>query len=161
MVLRRWEPFREVIGVREAMDRFFVNGFTHPHRPRVAYWGQGNLSLDVYHTPESLVIKTAIPGVRPEEVDVTVIGNTLTIKGEAKSEEEEEEEEEERSYLVRERRYGAVSRTVALPRGLKTDEIEATYDEGVLTLTIPKAEDARPKSIKVNVKKAIEDKKAA
>ena len=157
MVLRRWEPFREVVGIRGAMDRFFESGVGHPHRPGVAFWGEGNLRLDAYHTPESLVIKAAIPGIKPEEVDVTVIGNTLTIKGEAKS----EEEVTERSYLMRERRYGAVSRTVTLPRGLKTDEIEATYDEGVLTLTIPKTEEARPRAIKVNVKKALEDKKAA
>ena len=157
MVLRRWEPFREIVGVREAMDRFFEHGFNHPHRPRVAYWGEGNLSLDVYHTPESLVIRAAIPGVKPEDVDVAVTGNILTIKGEAKG----EEEVKERSYLLRERRYGGFSRTVTLPRGLKTDEIDATYDEGVLTLTIPKAEEARPRAIKVNVKKALEDKKAA
>jgi HSP20 family protein len=157
MVLRRWEPFRDVVGIREAMDRYFENGYTRPHGPKVAYWSQGNLRLDAYHTPESLVIKAAIPGVKPQEVDVTVTGNTLTIRGEARS----EEEVEERSYLMRERRYGAASRTVTLPRGLKTDEIEATYDEGVLTLTIPKTEDAKPRAIKVNVKKALEDKTAA
>ena len=157
MVLRRWEPYRELVGRREAVDRFFGNGFTHPHRPRTASWGQGNLSLDVYHTPESLVIKAATLGVKPEEVDVTVTGNILTIKGEARG----EDEVKEKSYLMRERRYGTFNRTVTLPRGLKTDEIEATYDEGVLTLTIPKAEDARPKAIKINVKKALEGKKAA
>ena len=158
MVLRSWEPFREVVGIRDARDRFFVNGFTRPYRPLPAFWGEGNLRLDAYHTPDSLVIQAAIPGVKPDEVDVTVIGNTLTIKGEAQS---EEGEVKERSYLMRERRYGAVSRTVTLPRGLKTDEIEATYNEGVLTLTIPKAEEARPRAIKVGVKKALEDKKAA
>ena len=157
MVLRRWEPFREMVGVREAMDRFFGDGFTHLHRPLWTVQGGGNLSLDVYHTPESLVVKAAIPGVKPEEVEVTVIGSILTIKGKAKS----EDEVKEGSYLMRERRYGAFSRTVTLPKGLKTDEIEATYDDGVLTLTIPKAEEVKPKAVKVNVKKALDDKKAA
>ena len=157
MVLRRWEPFREFAGMREARGRFFGNGFTHPHGPWAVNRGSDTLSLDVYHTAESLVLKAAIPGVKPDEVDVSVTGNILTIKGEAKS----EDEVKEKSYLIREQRHGTFSRTLNLPKGLNTDEIEATYGEGVLTLTIPKAEDARPKAIKVNVKKGIEGKKAA
>ncbi|MDA0987899.1 MAG: Hsp20/alpha crystallin family protein [Chloroflexi bacterium] len=157
MVLRRWEPFRELVGMRGTVDRFLEHGSPHPHGPWVALWSNNTLSLDAYETPESLVIKAAVPGVRPEDVDVTVTGNVLTIKGEAGS----EGEVEERSYLIRERRYGAFSRTLNLPKGLKTDEIEATYGEGVLTLTIPKAEDTRPKAVKVNVKNALEGDKAA
>ena len=157
MVLRRWEPFREVAGVRDTVDRFFGNRHVHPHGPREVYWGSDNLRLDVYHTPENLVLEAAIPGVKPDDVDVTVTGNILTIKGEAKS----GDEAKEKSYLVREHRHGTFSRTVTLPKGLKTDEIEAAYDEGVLTLTIPKAEDAKPKAIKVSVKRAIEGKQAA
>ena len=157
MVLRRWEPFREVRGIQETVDRFRRNGFAHPYGPRAVYRGNDNLSLDVYHTPESLVLQAAIPGVKPDDVDVTVTGNILTIKGEAKG----GDEVKEKSYLIREHRHGTFSRTVTLPRGLKTDEIEAAYDEGVLTLTIPKAEDARPKAIKVNVNRAVEGKKAA
>ena len=157
MVLRRWEPFREAAGMRETVDRFFRSGFAHHHGPRAVYRGSDTLSLDVYHTPESLVLQVAIPGVRPDEVDVTVTGNILTIKGEVRS----GDEVEEKSYLIREHRQGTFSRTVTLPRGLETDEIEAAYDEGLLTLTIPKAEDARSKAIKINVKKALEGKKAA
>ena len=157
MVLRRWEPFREVRGIQETVDRFWRNGFAHPYGSRAVYRGNDNLSLDVYHTPESLVLQAAIPGVKPDDVDVTVTGNILTIKGEAKG----GDEVKEKSYLIREHRHGTFSRTVTLPRGLKTDEIEAAYDEGVLTLTIPKAEDARPKAIKVNVNRAVEGKKAA
>ena len=112
MVLRRWEPIREIIGMRESMESFFQNGYARPGRPRVAFWGKGNLSLDVYHTPESLVIKAAFPGAKPEEVDVTVIGSTLTIRRAAGS----EEEVKERNYLVRERRHGSLSCTVTLPR---------------------------------------------
>lgn len=157
MMLRRLEPFRELTGMREAMDRFFQGGLVRPIGPRVTYQGEGNLSLDIYHTPESLVIKAAIPGVKPEEVDITVTGNILTIKGEAGS----EDEVKEKRYLMRERRYGTFSRVLTLPKGLKTDEIEAVYGEGVLTLTIPKAEEVKPRVIKVNVTKALEDEKAA
>ncbi|MFH1560118.1 MAG: Hsp20/alpha crystallin family protein [Chloroflexota bacterium] len=157
MVLRRWEPFRELAGMREAIDRFAEEGFARPLGPWVAFRPDETLSMDVYETPESLVIKAAIPGVKPEEVDVTVTDNILTINGESKS----EDEVKEKSYLMRERRYGVFSRALTLPKGLKTDEIEATYDEGVLTLTIPKVEETKPKAIKVNVKKALEGKKAA
>ena len=157
MVLRRWEPFREVTGVRDTVDRFFGNGFAHPHGPRAVYRGSDTLRLDVYHTPESLVLQAAIPGVKPDDVDVTVTGNILTIRGEAGG----GDEVKEKSYLIREHRHGTFSRTVTLPKGLKTDEIEAEYDEGLLTLTIPKAEDARPKAIKVSVKRALEGKQAA
>ena len=156
MVLRRWEPFREVVSLREAMDRLFEDGFIRHPRRGSHLRGEDTLSLDAYHTPESLVIKVAIPGVKPEDLDITVTGNTLTIKGEAKSEEEVKEE----SYFLREGRYGTFSRSVTLPRGLKTDEIEASYEDGVLTLTIPKEEEAKPKAIKVNVKKSVEGRKA-
>lgn len=157
MVLRRWEPFRELAGMRGTVDRFFEHGSPHPYRPWVALWSNNTLSLDAYETPESLVIKAAIPGVKPDEVDVTVTNNVLIINGESRN----EDEVKEKNYLVRERRYGPLSRTLTLPKGLKTDGIEATYGEGVLTLTIPKAEDAKPRTIRVNVKNAVEGDKAA
>ncbi len=156
MVIRRWEPFREFTGVREAIGHF-GNGLTHPYEPRAVYRGSDIPRVDAYHTQDSLVVKVAIPGVRPEDVDVTVTGNILTIKGEVKG----EDEVDERSYLIREQRYGTFSRTLTLPKGLKTDEIEATYGEGVFTLTIPKADEIRPKEVKVTVKPADEGKQAA
>ena len=156
MVIRRWEPFREFTGVREAIGHF-GNGLTYPYEPRAVYRGIDIPRVDAYHTQDSLVVKVAIPGVRPEDVDVTVTGNILTIKGEVKG----EDEVDERSYLIREQRYGTFSRTLTLPKGLKTDEIEATYGEGVFTLTIPKADEIRPKEVKVTVKPADEGKQAA
>ena len=116
MVLRRLEPFMEMIGIGGAIGHVFWNGFSHSHRPLVAFCCERNLLLDVYHTPESVVVKAAISGVKSEEMDVIVTGNIPTIKVEAK----------EKSYLMRERRYRAFSRTITFPRGLKTDEIEVT-----------------------------------
>ena len=113
MRLRRWEPVREIIWIWEAMKRFFQNEYARPGRPRVAFLGEGNLSLEAYHTPENLVIQAAFPGAKPEEVDVTVTGSTLTIRRADGS----EEEVKESSYLVKERRHGTLSRTVTLPRG--------------------------------------------
>jgi HSP20 family protein len=155
MVIRRWESFRELAGMGGTVERFFEHGSQYPHGPWVALWSNNTLSLDAYETQESLVIKAAIPGAKPDEVDVTITNNVLTINGESKN----EDEVKEKNYLVRERRYGAFSRRLTLPKGLKTDGIEAAYGEGVLTLTIPKTEDAKPKTIRVNVNNAIESDK--
>ena len=157
MVLRRWEPFGGAVNMRDAMGSLFPGRVRNPFWARPDQGSEGTLRLDAYHTPEALVIKATVPGVKAEEVEVTVTGNTLTIRGEARDEREVKEE----SYLVRERRYGAFHRSVTLPRGLKTGDIEATHEDGVLTLTIPRAEEAKPRAITVQVKKATQDKTAA
>jgi HSP20 family protein len=105
-------------------------------------------ALDVYQTPSEVVVKAALPGAKPEDVNIDITGDTLTIKGERKAEQEVKRE----NYLYQERRYGAFSRTVVLPSGLKSDKAEATMEDGVLTLTIPKAEEVKPKAIKVKAK---------
>ena len=156
MVLRRWEPFREMVSLREAVDQLYRDSFIRSPRPWTVRRGGGEtLSLDAYHTPDSLVIKAAVPGLKPEDLDVTVVGNTLTIRGESRG----DEEVEEGSYITRERRYGSFGRSVTLPRGLKTGEIEASYEDGVLTLSISRDEEAKPRAIKVDVKKALAGKK--
>ena len=99
----------------------------------------------MYHTANDVVVKAALPGVKPDDVEITIVGDTLTIKGEAKAEEEVKRED----YLYQERRYGAFSRSVTLPSGLDTDKAEATFENGVLTLTIPKVEKVKPKQVKV------------
>jgi HSP20 family protein len=110
----------------------------------------------MYQTPQAVVVKATVPGVKPEDMEITITGDTLTIKGETKAEKEIKQED----YICQECRYGSFSRTVTLPAGLKTDKAEATFENGVLTLTIPKAEEVKPKSIKVKTKSAIEGKKA-
>jgi HSP20 family protein len=140
----RWEPFRDMMSLRDAMDRMFEEGFLRPPVP-FGFWGEGNLSVDMYDSDDSVVVKTAIPGVKAEEIDVSVTGDTLTIRAETK----EEEEIKRENYLRRERRFGSYCRSVTLPGGLKTDKAEADYTDGVLTLTFPKAEEVKPKSIKI------------
>lgn len=152
MSIVRWDPFRDLVSLRQAMDRLFEESFVHPSRI-VGLWGDGmGVPLDVYHTPEALVVKASLPGVKPEEVEITVTGDSLTIKGEVKAEEETKRED----YYCQERRYGSFSRSVRLPEGLRTEKAEATFEHGVLTLTIPKAEEVKPRTIKV---KALEGKK--
>jgi HSP20 family protein len=99
----------------------------------------------MYETDESVIIKTAIPGVNAEDIEVSVTGETLTIRAETK----EEEEVQRESYLRRERRFGSCCRSVTLPGGLEAENAEADYTDGVLTLTFPRAEEVKPKTIKV------------
>ena len=140
----RWEPFRDMMTMRDAMDRMFEEGFPRPPMP-FGPWSPGSLAVDMYETDDSVVVKTAIPGVSAEDIEVSVTGDTLTVKAETK----EEEEISRESYLRRERRYGSYCRSVTLPGGLEAEKAEAEYTDGVLTLTFPKAEEIKPKSIKV------------
>ncbi|RPI52235.1 MAG: Hsp20/alpha crystallin family protein [Chloroflexi bacterium] len=140
----RWEPFRELTSLRDAMDRMFEEGFWRPPVP-FGGWGEGSLALDMYETEDEVVVKTAIPGMKAEDLDVSVTGNTLTIRAETTQEEEVKRER----YLRRERRQGTFARSVTLPSGLQADRAEADYTDGILTLTFPKAEEIKPKSIKV------------
>jgi HSP20 family protein len=149
MSIVRWEPLRDVMSLREAMDRLFEDSFVG-RRPRE--WvsaAESTLAIDMYETEDAAVVKTAVPGVKPDDIDITISGNTLTISGETK----EEEEVKEDNYIRRERRYGSFSRSVVLPETLKPDEAEASFEDGILTLTIPKAPEAKPKVIKVKGKK--------
>ncbi len=143
----RWEPFRDMISMRDAMDRMFEERFVRPPMP-FGPWAQSSMAVDMYETDDSVVIKSGIPGVRAEDIDVSVTGDTLTIKAETK----EEEEVQRENYLRRERRTGSYCRSVTLPGGLETDQAQADYTDGVLTLTFPKAEEVRPRTIKVEAK---------
>ena len=155
MAITRWQPFAELVSLRQAMDRLFEDSFVSPTRLLTALAPDVGVPVDVYGTENEVVVRAALPGVKPEEVDISITGDTLTIKGETKAEEETKRE----NYLYRERRYGAFYRMVTLPSGLNTDQAEATFDNGVLTLTIPKSERVKPKVIKVKAKGVIEGKK--
>ena len=143
----RWEPFRDMMALRDAMEGMVEEGLVRAPAP-FAGWAPGGLAVDMYETDESVVIKTAIPGVNADEIGVSVTGDTLTIRAETK----EESEIERESYLRRERRFGSCCRSVTLPGGLEAEKAEADYTDGVLTLTFPKAEEVKPKSIKVTTK---------
>lgn len=153
MSMIRWDPFREMMSLRQAMDRLFEDSFVRPTR----FWpelGRGELplDLDMYQTANDVVVKAAIPGVRPEEVDISLTGDTLTIKGERREEQEVKEED----YFHKERRYGSFSRSVQIPVSVKSDKAEAVFENGILTLSLPKAEEVKPKQIKVKAKPMIE-----
>ena len=142
-IIRR-DPFREMMTLRSTMDRLFDNAFFG------APWEweplAGNLPLDVAESENEFVVKVSLPGINPDDLDITFSGKTLTIKGETKGEEEKEGVQ----YHLRERRYGSFARSVTLPTLIQSDAIQAKYEAGVLTLHLPKTEEVKPKRIAVN-----------
>jgi HSP20 family protein len=146
--LIRWQPFGGSVSLRDAMDRLFEDSFVQPRWSWVVPMTAASLAIDMYETKDDVVVKAALPGIKPEQVEVTITGNTLTISGESK----EESEVKERDYIRKEHRYGSFARSVTLPSGLKADKAEATFENGVLTLKVPKAEEVKPKSIKIKSK---------
>jgi len=144
----RSEPRSELTSLRDAIDRLFEDSFVGPGVFGLSAGPAALVPLDVYETRDKLVVKLSVPGVKPEDIDVTVTGDLLTIKGEFKS----EETTEKRHYLLNERRAGSFCRQVALPMGVNADKVSATYEGGVLVLEMPKAEGAKSKSIKIVAK---------
>jgi HSP20 family protein len=137
-----------MVSLREMMDRLFEDSFVRPWG-FVASPNMADLAIDMYETKDDVVVKAALPGVDPEDVDLTISGDTLVIKGETK----QENESKDQDYIRRERRYGSFVRSVTLPASLKADQAEAKFENGVLTLRIPKSEKSKPKSIKIQAKK--------
>jgi HSP20 family protein len=146
--LVRWEPRREMTSLRDAMDRLFEDAFIQPGWFAPVWGAAEMLPVDVYETDEQVVVKATVPGVKPDEIEVTVTGDLLTIKGEFK----QDEKVEKPNYLRQERRYGSFCRQVGLPAGISAEKAKATFENGVLTLEMPKVEAAKPKTVKVVAK---------
>ncbi len=140
MAINRWDPFGEMTSLRDAMNRLVEESVI---RPSAAFIGRGAAPLDVYEEGESYVLEVALPGVPPESVDVSVLGNTVTIRGEWPA------RPEGRTYLHAERGGGRFERTITLPTELDANKAEAHAEHGVLRLVLPKAEAARPKRIQL------------
>lgn len=145
--LIRWEPARELMTLREAMDRLFDDAFTRPLSVRDG-WSMSSPAIDMYQTENEVVVKASIPGIRAEEVQINITGDVLTLRGELK----QEEERKEKAWHIREHRLGSFERSVALPTAVKTDKAEAVFDNGILTITLPKADEVKPKTINIKAK---------
>jgi HSP20 family protein len=143
--LTRWDPFREMQTFRSMMDRFFDEPFAGA--PQL--WTQRGegfpLALDVAEDENGYIVTASVPGVEPDQIEITLTDNVLTIKGETKS----EQESDQQNYHLRERRYGSFMRSVTLPMGVNAEQVEATHENGVLTLRLPKSEEQKPKRISV------------
>jgi HSP20 family protein len=144
--LTRWEPVREMMTLREAMDRLFDDAFTRPISLRDGGWSSP--AVDMYQTDDEVVIKAALPGFTADDVQINVTGDVLTIRGEVKH----EEEKNEKAWHIREQRWGSFERSVALPTAVVSDRAVADFENGILTIKFPKAEEVKPKTITVKAK---------
>jgi HSP20 family protein len=145
-IARRPSPFGELLSLRQAMDRLFEDSFVRPPA-----WGSGaldgfSLPVDVSMTADELVVEAQLPGVKMDDVDITVENGRLTIRGETGT----DRSDNDGDFLVREIRRGSFSRTISLPNGLKPDDASAAFEDGVLTLRIPKAEEVKPRQIRIS-----------
>ena len=140
--LTRWEPAREMMTLREAMDRLFDDAYTHPFSMRD---GWSVPVVDMYQTDDEIVVKASLPGIKADEVQINITGDVLTLKGEVRH----EEEKNDKAWHIREQRWGSFQRSVALPTNVVSDKAQAEFENGILTITLPKAEEVKPKTITV------------
>jgi len=143
--ITRWEPFRGVNTLQDQFNRLFNDVFDRKgEESSLTAWAP---AVDIYETEHELVVKADLPEVDPKDLDIRVENNILTIRGERKFEKKVNDD----NYLRVERAYGSFARSFTLANTVNLDAIKADYQNGVLTLTIPKREEAKPKQIKVNV----------
>jgi HSP20 family protein len=142
-LIRRSSPFSELISLRQTMDHMFDDWWM---RPRDGFPSEEHqLALDVRSTDDTYEVDAALPGMKPEDVNISVLGDTLSINGSLK----EEQSTDDQGYTYREIRRGSFSRTVTLPTTVKADAATATFEDGMLHLSIPKAEEAKPRQIQI------------
>src|ERR671917_49582 len=143
MVLRRWEPFRELRQMQENMDRMWRSfGQEGGEAGNVENWA---IPLDVVQQEDNIIVKASVPGVKPEDIDVSIENDVLTIKGQTR----EEREHQEGNYLMRERRSGSFYRALRLPDTLDSDQAQSHYEHGVLSITFPRLESKRARRLQI------------
>ena len=144
--ITRWDPIRDMISMRQAMDRLLEEAFARGTETRGT--GAWLLPMDAYITDDAIVIRADVPGLSPDDIEITLEGDTLSIRGEIKR-----EEANDRKYVLLERPTGKFERTLTISTPIDHDKVEATFKDGVLTLTLPKAEAVKPRQITVKAGK--------
>ena len=143
--LIRWEPAREMMTLREAMDHLFDDAFT---RPLTLRDGWSPPAINMYQTDDEVAVKASLPGVKADEVQINITGEVLTLKGETR----QVEEKKDKAWHMREQRWGAFERAIALPTEVVADKAKAEFENGILTISLPKAEEVKPKIINIKAK---------
>jgi HSP20 family protein len=153
MAIIRWEPFRDLVTIQGRMNRLFDEAFRGGSGAGAdddwALGGSWAPAVDVFEKDGNIVLKAELPGVDPKDVDIRVENNVLSLRGERKFEGEVDRE----SYHRVERAYGSFARTFTLPSVVNTEKIQAEFKDGLLKVTLPKREEAKPKQIAINVGK--------
>lgn len=153
MAMTRWEPFEGFAPLRDAVNQLLEDSVIRPMR--FGFSGR-TFPVDVYETETDYVVEALLPGVKPEDLHVTAVRDTLTIHATLKAMEKPESMAEKAGYYVRRERFeGEITRTIELPSDIIPEKVDATYEHGVLKLRIPKAEKAKPKQISVRVKEVV------
>ncbi len=149
-MLSRYDPFREMMSLRRAVDQLFEQSFVNP---RWLFGQQAQSApMDVYETDQGYKVRIGMPGVKPEDIDVTINQNTLTIKGKYSSETqqpEQQEQEQQGNWIMHEMQSGTIERSVTFERPIDADNVQSSYEHGVLTLTLPLTAASRPRRIQV------------
>ena len=145
MSVERWDPFREMLALRETMDRFLQQSLGSRAGQLLSTIRPDAIPVDVIERDTAFEVRASLPGVKPEDIEVTVQGERLTIRAESRAEEEKRGE----TWLMREQRYGSLQRSITLPAPVSSDNTQACLEHGVLTLTLPKMSGAMPRRIAV------------
>lgn len=141
-MLANWDPFREMMTMRRAVDRLIENSVGRDDWSQTSEW---DLPLDVVEDENTYLVKASVPGIKPEDLEITFDKGMLTIRGEIK----DESEITKGQYHLRERRFGTFTRTINLPTSVNVEKIKAKCEEGILALEIPKSEEVKPKRIEI------------
>jgi HSP20 family protein len=150
MTMQRWDPWADMLSLREAMGRLLEDSYV---RPGVGGGTMaGSMALDVYEDADNIEVDASLPGMRPEDVDITVQGDTLVIKGQRKG----SAERKQGNYLMREHRSGQFYRAIQLPVQVDADQARANFENGILHLTLPKAASTRPRTIPVTGSQSVQ-----
>ena len=146
-MITRYDPFREALSLRDAMDRLFQESFVRPN----GWTAPASVPVDLHETDGGYVVEASLPGWKPEDVNITVQDGTLTISGQYHDQPEPQAQNGQngKSWHLRERRFASFSRSFTFPTAVDADKAQASYENGVLTLTLPKAESAKPRQIKI------------
>jgi len=148
MAVVKWDPLRDLLSIQERMNRLFEQTLSRSRAEEGIAASTWSPAVDIYETPETIVMKAELPGLSREDIEIHIRDNTLTLRGERRFAKDVQQE----NYLRIERAYGAFQRSFTLPATMQQDKIRAVFRDGVLELTLPKAEEAKPKKIAIEVR---------
>ncbi len=148
MAVVKWDPLRDLLSIQDRMNRLFEQTLSRSRAEERITASTWSPAVDIYETPETIIMKADLPGLSREDIEIQIRDNTLSLRGERRFAKDVQQE----NYLRIERAYGAFQRNFTLPATIQQDEIRATFRDGVLELTLPKAEEAKPKKIAIEAR---------